>query len=133
MWRNERRLPFLGACTRGKPKSGVELLSVGVVEAGHPLDAAALLLGSDLEEALHQEAAAPCNADTIAPTGQARGDHAMTSDDHLNAAGEQTQDRLLIRQMLRMTPTQRLEAVVAYWPFVQAGLKRRSARTTARS
>ena len=71
---------------------------------------------------------------TSIPAGIAgsTGDHSMTSDNHLKAEGEQTQDRLLIRQMLRMTPTQRLEAVVAYWPFVQAGLKRRSARGTAR-
>ena len=53
----------------------------------------------------------------------------MTSDDRLDAADEKAQDdRALIRQMLRMTPTQRLETVVAYWPFVQAGLKRRATR-----
>jgi len=37
-------------------------------------------------------------------------------------------DRALIRQMLRMTPTQRLETVAAYWPFIRIGLERRRAR-----
>ncbi len=53
----------------------------------------------------------------------------MASNDRVDNRGEQTQDRLLIRQMLRMTPTQRLEAVVAYWPFVRADMNRRTARS----
>jgi hypothetical protein len=57
----------------------------------------------------------------------------MASNDHVDYEGRQTQDRLLIRQMLRMTPTQRLEAVVAYWPVVKAGMTRRTSRRSARS
>ncbi len=34
-------------------------------------------------------------------------------------------DRALIRQMLRMTPTQCLETVAAYWPFVRIDLEHR--------
>jgi hypothetical protein len=57
----------------------------------------------------------------------------MASNDHMDNEGRQTPDRLLIRQMLRMTPTQRLQAVVAYWPFVRAGMTRRTGRRSARS
>lgn len=57
----------------------------------------------------------------------------MAANDQVDNEGRQTQDRLLIRQMLRMTPTQRLEAVVAYWPFVRAGMTRRTGRRSARS
>jgi len=36
-------------------------------------------------------------------------------------------DRALVRQMLTMTPTERLTSVAAYWPLVRTGLQRRRA------
>lgn len=36
-------------------------------------------------------------------------------------------DRALVRQMLTMTPTERLTSVAAYWPLVRTGLERRRA------
>lgn len=36
-------------------------------------------------------------------------------------------DRALVRQMLTMTPTERVTSVAAYWPLVRTGLQRRRA------
>lgn len=41
-------------------------------------------------------------------------------------------DRALVRQMLTMTPTERLTTVAAYWPMVRTGLERRRAAGGAR-
>ena len=36
-------------------------------------------------------------------------------------------DRALVRQMLTMTPTERVTSVANYWPLVRTGLQRRHA------
>lgn len=41
-------------------------------------------------------------------------------------------DRALVRQMLTMTPDERLTTVAAYWPLVRTGLERRRTAGGAR-
>jgi hypothetical protein len=41
-------------------------------------------------------------------------------------------DRVLVRHMLTLTPTERLQNVSSYWPLIRVGLVRRAAVGAAR-
>ena len=52
----------------------------------------------------------------------------MTVDRRLHAEpSSDPHDRALVRQMLTLTPTERVTSVAAYWPLVRTGLERRRA------
>lgn len=55
----------------------------------------------------------------------------MMSLDVMDAARVRTavsdpHDRALVRQMLALTPTERLQNVSSYWPLIRVGLERRA-------
>jgi hypothetical protein len=56
----------------------------------------------------------------VAPTARVR---MPLSDPH---------DRVLVRHMLTLTPTERLQSVSSYWPLIRVGLVRRAAVGAAR-
>jgi hypothetical protein len=41
-------------------------------------------------------------------------------------------DRALVRHMLTLTPTERLQNVSSYWPLIRVGLERRAATGATR-
>jgi len=41
-------------------------------------------------------------------------------------------DRVLVRHMLTLTPTERLQNVSSYWPLIRVGLERRAATRATR-
>lgn len=41
-------------------------------------------------------------------------------------------DRALVRHMLTLTPTERLQNVTSYWPLIRVGLERRAAARATR-